>query len=313
MANTINAEMVALSNHVYKDWMEKTYLVKTCDNSFEGELDLKTREIDIPVFHDISIHLTTIKERELQPAKPEVIRSSTKRVMIDKGRYSHWMDLTINELVQKLSQENSEMRKKLTNKWAKEADTELATWIAKLPVAQQIDFTSGVLGTDNLLTKDTVFLFLDRLNAHAEINNYEAEDFTLYGSSKMEQIFRDANILLGSNLDAQGAFEKGKVQRINNINYSRIAIEKVVARNTTSKAIEAEWGIWKTRDGIQYVVPYKTTTTYEITPDKVLLGGHGYQMVEYYDFFNLYPGRLQKLKVAYAHSSGTTPQVPPSL
>lgn len=312
MANTINAEMVALSNHVYKDWMSKTYLVKTCDNSFEGELDLKTREIDIPVFHDISIHLTTIKERELQPAKPEVIRSSTKRVSIDKGRYSHWMDLTINELVQNLSQENSEMRKKLTNKWAREADKELAVWIAKLPTAQTINMSSGVL-TGNLLTKDTVFSFLDRLNAHAEINNYEQEDFTLFGSSKMEQVFRDANILLGNNLDAQGAFEKGKVQRINDVNFSRIGIEVLVKRNTNSKAIEAEWAIWKTRDGIQYVVPYKTTSTYEITPDKVLLGGHGYQMVEYYDFFNLYPGRLQKLKVAYAYSTDTTPQTPPSL
>jgi hypothetical protein len=56
----------------------------------------------------------------------------------------------------------------------------------------------------------------------------------------------------------------------------------------------------KTRDGIQYVVPYKNTIEYKIEPSEVLLGGKAYQTVEYYDFFNLYPTRLYKVKIRYS-------------
>ena len=90
MANTEFLKLPQLSNRIYKEWFPKTVLVQSCDDSFEGELNLETRELDIPVYHDISIHLTTIKERELKPAPVEFVKSSTKRVTIDKGRYSHW-------------------------------------------------------------------------------------------------------------------------------------------------------------------------------------------------------------------------------
>ena len=47
---------------------------------------------------------------------------------------------TISKLVDDLSQADSESRKKLTNKWAIEAEKELAVWVAKLPAnKQQID------------------------------------------------------------------------------------------------------------------------------------------------------------------------------
>jgi hypothetical protein len=55
-------------------------------------------------------------------------------------------------------------------------------------------------------------------------------------------------------------------------------------------------------DGIQYVVPYKNTLSYEIMPDQVLMGGTAYQTVEYYDFFNLYPKRLFRVKIKYEGS-----------
>ena len=38
----------ALSAKIYKEWLPKTVLVQSCDDSFEGELNLETREIDIP-------------------------------------------------------------------------------------------------------------------------------------------------------------------------------------------------------------------------------------------------------------------------
>ena len=154
--NTSNAKLVKLSQMVYQEWYRKTVLVQSCDNAFDGELNLKTREIDIPVYHDLSVHTTSLKEREVKPATLEFIRASTKRVTIDKGRYSHWGTTTISKLVDDLSQADSQARKKLTNKWAIEAENELAVWVAQLPAKQQIDLITllgddGILDTANLL------------------------------------------------------------------------------------------------------------------------------------------------------------------
>lgn len=307
MPNTTNAQMVALSHRIYKEWVRETVLVQSCDNSFEGELNLETREIDIPVYHDLSVHQTTIKERELKPAPIEFIKSSTKRVTIDKGRYSHWGVTTISKLVEKLSEENSETRKKLVNKWALEAEDELAIWCAKLPANQTIDLITALTVTttneNGLLGTDNVFKATDILKAKAINNDMAPEDFTLFVSEKFESVIRDAKILLGSNLDANAEFRKGYVGEVNGVNIRRLNARKITARNATTGIVESEWGIWKTRDGIQYVVPYKNTISYEISPTEILLGGTGYQQVEYYDFFNLYPSRLYKVKLRYTGTS----------
>lgn len=300
--NTSNAQLVKLSQMVYQEWYRKTVLIQSCDNAFEGELNLKTREIDIPVYHDLSVHTTSLKEREVKPATLEFIRASTKRVTIDKGRYSHWGTTTISKLVDDLSQADSESRKKLTNKWAIEAENELAVWVAQLPAKQQIDLIT-LLGGDGILDTDNLLQALDILKAHAEDKDMSPDDFTLFVSSKFEQVIRDAKILLGSNLTADDAFTKGYVGVADGVTIRKHEVKKITSRNATSKIVEAEWGIWKTKDGIQYVIPYKNTISYEISPDQILLGGTAYQSVEYYDFFNIYPSRLFKVKIRYAGTS----------
>ncbi len=303
--NTTNAQLVKLSQTVYKEWYRKTVLVQSCDNAFEGELNLKTREIDIPVYHDLSVHTTSLKEREVKPATLEFIRASTKRVTIDKGRYSHWGTTTISKLVDDLSKADSEARKKLTNKWANEAEKELAVWVAQLPAKQEIDLITlfSANSGDGILDKDNIFQALDILKAHAEDKNMSPDDFTLFVSSKFEQLLRDTKILLGNNLDANDAFTKGYVGVADGVTIRKHEVKEITTRNATTKLVEAEWGIWKTKDGIQYVIPYKNTISYEISPDQILLGGTAYQSVEYYDFFNIYPSRLFKVKIRYAGSS----------
>jgi hypothetical protein len=91
----------------------------------------------------------------------------------------------------------------------------------------------------------------------------------------------------------------------NGVDIRKIQVPSITTRNATSKQVEAEWAIFKTMDGIQYVVPYKNTISYEIMPNEILMGGTGYQTVEYYDFFNLYPQRLFKVKLNYV--ANTTP------
>lgn len=302
MANTEFAKLPALSNKIYKEWFPRTVLVQSCDDSFEGEFDLEKREIDIPVYHDLSIHQTTIKERELKPADIEFMKASTKRVSIDKGRYSHWGETNLGKLIDRLSAEDSEVRNKLVKKWAIEAERELAEWVAQLKSKQEIDLTS-LLGGTGVLDKDNVVEALDILKAHVIDANMEPEDFKLFASEKFETILRDAKLTgEGNNLDANEAFRAGFVSYANGVDVRKIQVSSITKRHATSKVVTAEWGIWKTRDGIQYVIPYKNTVNYDITPDKVLMGGKAYQTLEYYDFFNLYPKRLYKVKIRYADS-----------
>lgn len=301
MANTEFAKLPALSNKIYKEWYPKTVLVQSCDDSFEGELNLETRELDIPVYHDISVHQTSIKERELKPAPIEFVKASTKRVTIDKGRYSHWGETNIGKLVDKLSAEDSEVRKKLVNKWAVEAEKELGEWCAfDLPAAQTINIPT-ILSWSNtgFLDKDNVLKVLDILKAKAIAANMEPSDFKLFASEAFETVLRDTKITLGANLDANEAFKAGFVAYANSVDIRKIQIPTITTRNATSGLVEAEYAIWKTRDGIQYVVPYKNTVQYEIAPTEILMGGKGYQTVEYYDFFNLYPTRLYRVPLYY--------------
>jgi hypothetical protein len=298
MANTEFAKLPALSNQIYKEWYPKTVLVQSCDNSFEGELNLESRELDIPVYHDLTIHTTTIKERELKPAVLEFIKASTKRVTIDRGRYSHWGQTNIGKLIDRLSAEDSEVRKKLVNKWAVEAEKELAQWVAfDLPAKHEIDLSSanylnGVVSATNVLRA------LDILKAKIIKQDMEPGEFTLFASEKFEQILRDTKISFASQT-ADAAFTNGFVAIANGVEVRRIYVQSLTTRDANTAEVEAEIGVWKTRDGIQYVVPYKNTVSYDIQPNEILMGGMGYQTVEYYDFFNLYPGRLFRVKMKY--------------
>ena len=316
MGNTINhAELVKLSQKIYQEWYPRTVLVASCDNQFEGELNLETRELDIPVYHDLSIHTTTLKERELKPANIEFIKASTKRVSIDKGRYSHWGVSEISKLVEKLSAEDSEVRNKLVNKWAIEAEKELAIWCAQLPARQTIDLKNANLipAVENFnaageVNKHSVVRALDILKAKVIEKDMEPSEFTLFASEKFETVLRDANLVFDSIPSAQGAFTTGEVGRVNGVNVMRTQVAAIAARDANTSLVKAEWAVWKTRDGIQYVVPYKNTMSYQIDPDQILMGGTGYQTVEYYDFFNLYPTRLYKVQISYDGST-TAPSV----
>ena len=302
MANTEFAKLPALSNQIYKEWYPKTVLVQSCDNSFEGELNLESRELDIPVYHDLTIHTTTIKERELKPAVLEFIKASTKRVTIDRGRYSHWGQTNIGKLIDRLSAEDSEVRKKLVNKWAVEAEKELAQWVAfDLPAKHEIDlssanFLNGVVSAENVLRA------LDILKAKIIKQDMEPGEFTLFASEKFEQILRDTKISFASQ-QADAAFTNGFVAIANGVEVRRIYVQSLTTRDTNTAEVNAEIAVWKTRDGIQYVVPYKNTVSYDIQPNEILMGGMGYQTVEYYDFFNLYPGRLFRVKMKYLSSA----------
>lgn len=302
MANTEFAKLPALSSKIYKEWLPKTVLVQSCDNSFEGEFDLEKREVDIPVYHDISIHKTSIKERELKPAKIEFIKASTKRVSIDKGRYSHWGQTKLSKLIDKLSAEDSEVRQRLIRRWAIEAEEELAIYCAKLKSNQEIDAIDVLSDSDGIIDEDNVMEFLDILKAHAKSKHMSVGDFKLFTSEKFETILRNTKIPMAS-LDANETFRTGSVGIVNSVDVREIDVPAITKRDDKTKMVTAEWGIWKTRDGIQYVVPYKNTVSYDIQPTEVLEGGTGYQTVEYYDFFNLYPSRLYKVKMRYAASA----------
>lgn len=302
MGNT-HISLPALSAKIYKEWYRKTVLVQSCDDAFEGELNLETRELDIPVYHDLSIHLTTLKEAELKPAPIEFIKASVKRVTIDKGRYAHWGQTEVGRLVDRLAAEDSEVRKKLVKKWASEAEKELAIWCAKLPAAQTIDLVSALTDATNNanghLTSDNVMQALDILKAHAIAKDMEPSEFKLFTSEKFESILRDSKLVLAS-VAADETFKTGSIGVVNGVDIRRHFVADITKRNATTRVVEAEWGIWKTRDGIQYVVPYKNTVSYDLSPEQVLMGGKGYQTVEYYDFFNLYPTRLYKVKIRYS-------------
>jgi hypothetical protein len=298
MANTEFAKLPALSNQIYKEWYPKTVLVQSCDNSFEGELNLQTRELDIPVYHDLSIYQTTIKERELKPAPLQFIKASTKRVTIDRGRYSHWGQTAIGKLIDRLSAEDSEVRKKLVNKWAVEAEKELAQWVAfDLPAKHEIDLSASTY-LNGVISSSNVMRALDILQAKVIQQDMEPTEFTLFASEKFEQVLRDTKISFASQ-DADATFKTGFVGMVNGVEVRRIHVQSITTRDATTAEVKAEIGVWKTRDGIQYVVPFKNTVSYEIQPNEVLMGGMGYQTVEYYDFFNLYPGRLFRVKMKY--------------
>lgn len=297
MSNTLMAQIVKLSQTIYEEWLNKTVLVGTCDRTYEGELNLETMELDIPVYHDLSVHATTLKERDLKPANPEFIKSSTVRVTIDKGRYSHWATKNLDKLIDRYAKDDSVARKKLIEKWAIKAEKELAVYCASLPANQTLDMTSMISG--GLVTYSNLFAFLNMLKAHAKKNDYEETEFKLFASEKISQLAADAKMTLGSNLDANDVFKNGYKGHLNDVDIREISVSDLVTRNETTGLVDAEVAIWKTDDGIQYVVPYKGSAEYEITADKILGGGKGYQLIEYYDYFNIYPKRLMKVKIRY--------------
>jgi hypothetical protein len=305
MANTEFAKLPALSSQIYKEWYPKTVLVQSCDSSFEGELNLETRELDIPVYHDLTIHTTTIKERDLKPAPIEFVKASTKRVTIDKGRYSHWGQTNLSKLLERLSAEDSEVRKKLVQRWAIEAEKELAAYVAFDASVLEIDlFTllGGATNDNGLLKPANITKAMDILKAKVMKEDMNPGEFTLFVSERFEQILRDTQITFGDEPAAQ-AFRQGFIANVLGVDVRHLQVEGVVTRDASTAQVINEIAVWKTMDGIQYVVPYKNTISYEIMPDQVLMGGTAYQTVEYYDFFNLYPKRLYRVKIKYEGSS----------
>lgn len=298
--NNLQVDLPKISQKIFKEWTAKTRLVQSCSNEFEGEFDLDNLEIDIPVYGHLTIHKTSIKERDVKPASIEFKKGSTIRVVIDKGRYNHWGETKLNVLMDKLGQEDSITRERLVKDWALDAEEELGIAVAKLPTDRHLDITT-ILGKE--VDKTNVLELFDVLKAKAKSAHMNYQEFDFMASEKLATICRDAQIQFNST-PAKEAFGAGYVGKVNGIELTEIEIDALVKRNATSGIVEAEFGIWKTRDAIQYVVPFKTTTSYKIEPNEVLLGGIGYQTVEYYDFFNLYKNRLFVVDLKY--KSGAT-------
>lgn len=295
MANNLNVDLPKISQKIYKEWLAETRLVKSCSNEYEGEFDLENLEIDIPVYGHLSIHKTTIKEKDVTPAPIEFKKGSTIRVVIDKGRYNHWGETKLEKLMRKLDAEDSVTRQRLVQDWALDAEEELGIAIAKLPAARHIDMAT-VLSA--VVSKDNVLKMLDILKAKAKAKHMNYREFEFFASEKIGSLLRDAQIGFGST-PAKAAFGEGYIGKANGVEIFEIEIDALVKRNATTALVEAEFGVWKTRDAIQYVVPYKTTVSYKLDPGEVLLGGVGYQTVEYYDFFNLYASRLYVVDLKY--------------
>lgn len=311
MANTLFAKLPVISQKVYEEMYSKSVLVASCDNSYSSEFDMENRELDIPVYHDISVHHATIKEGEIAPAPAERLRASTIRVVIDKIRYSHWEKLNIEELADSLAKDDSEMRKKLVKKWVVEADRELGIACAKLPSTYHLDFTvaSGGLISDGVLDKTNVLTFLDVLKAKARASKLDPSEFKLFTSEKLATIARDAQLVFGG-APAEVAFRNGFVGVVNGVKLYELDIPELVTRDSTTSMVNAEYGIWKTDDGIQYVIPSdgRVTTSYDLYEGDHLLGGKGFKIVQYYDFFNIYPERLKVLDICYK-TSATEPNL----
>lgn len=295
MGNTLMNNLPALSQTIYKEWISKTVLVQSCSDEFEGEFALDKLEIDIPVYGHISIHKSSLKEGDVKPAPIEFKTGSTIRVIIDKSRYNHWGEKKLDKLMDRLMAEDSEHRAKITKDWALDAEEELGVAVARLPKNRHIDMKT-ILG--GVVSKDNILKFFDILKAKAKTAHMTYDDFDFYASEKIGTICRDAMLEFKSN-PAKEAFGKGYIGRVNGIDLSELEIDALVKRNKDTALVEAEFAIWKTRDAIQYVVPYKTTADYELSPDQVLLGGTGYQTVEFYDFFNLYNERLHVIDIVY--------------
>lgn len=295
MGNTLNVNLPKISQKIYQEWTAKTRLVKSCSNEFEGEFDLTKLEIDIPVFGHLSIHKTSIKERDVKPAPVEFKKGSTIRVIIDKGRYNHWGETKLNELMDKLDAEDSEVRRRLVQDWALDAEEELGIAVAKLPASRHLDMKTILSGP---VDKTNILKMFDILKAKAKAAHMNYQEFDFMASEKIGTICRDAQIAFNST-PAKEAFGAGYVGKVNGIELTELEIDALVKRDATTGLVEAEYAIWKTRDGIQYVVPFKTTVSYELDLAEVLLGGTGYQTVEYYDFFNIYPERLWVIDLKY--------------
>lgn len=302
MGNTLGVDLPKISHKIYKEWTAKTVLVKSCSNEFEGEFDLENLEIDIPVFGHLTIHKTSIKERDVKPAPIEFKKGSTIRVIIDKGRYNHWGETKLNRLMDKLNQEDSVTRERLTNDWALDAEEELGIAVAKLPANRHLDMVTLIGNGATHIDKSNVLLVLDILKGKARQAHMNFKEFEFFASEKLGSIIRDAQIDFKST-PAKEAFGEGYVGRANGIEVMEIEIDALVKRNASSGLVEAEHAIWKTRDAIQYVVPFKTTESYKLKHSEVLLGGVGYQTVEYYDFFNLYTNRLYVVDLKYASAA----------
>lgn len=195
----------------------------------------------------------------------------------------------------KLGKDDSETRRRLTNDWALDAEEELGIAIAKLPASRHLDMAT-LLGQE--VDKTNIVKMFDILKAKAKASHMNYQDFDFFASEKIGSISRDAQIEFKGN-PAKEAFGAGYIGRVNQIDLIEIEIDALVKRNASTSLVEAEYAIWKTRDGVQYVVPFKTTVSYTIDPDEVLLGGTGYQTVEYYDFFNIYPTRLWAVDLKY--------------
>lgn len=301
MGNTLATKLPEISNRIYEELFAKAVLVPSCDRSYEGEFDMDKREIDIPVYHDLSIHKTTIKEAELKPAPAERIKSSTIRVSIDKMRYTHWEKLNIEKMVDDLLKQDSVVRQRLVNKWAEDAEEELFAAIYGLSASRTLDM--GSLLSQGYVDKTNITQMFEILKAKVKAKKLTPADFKLFASEKLESVAAEAQLTFGS-LPAEDAFKNGFVGLINKVDVRKHETETVIKRNASTGIVEAEFAVWKTRDGIQYVIPYKETSSYDLYEGDHLFGGKGFKTVQFYDFFNIYPDKLWKVKIPY--KSGAT-------
>lgn len=297
-----------IANAMYKEWLAKTVLTQDCDHEYEGELNMQTREIKIRIYHDINLYASSIQEGELKPQPLQFIRSSEKTVVISKVRYTHWGESEFSKLMDGFAKDGV-VKAKEVNLFAQKVEKEIALWCATLPKKQTIDITDifkqGGIQIDGVVDETNIAKAFQIIVSNIQKNNGSPEDFTLYVSEKIIQLLQEKKLGYYNN---GNVFETGFVGKYLGLTIKQLEVPEITTRNNITGLVDAEWGILKAKEGINYVVPFKTIKEYNLNEQDYLLGGKGYQHMELYDYFNLYPTRLYKVNFTYTKNK-TAPTI----
>lgn len=297
-----------LANAMYKEWLANTVLVNDCNHDYEGELNMQTREVKIIIYHDLKLYGANILEGELKPQPAEQMRQSELTIKISKVRYTHWQESTFSRLMDGFDKKGIADGKEV-NLFAQKTEKELALWCATLPKKQTIDITnifktSGIQA-DGVIDDTNIAKAFQVIVSNIVKSGGTPKDFTLYVSEKLIQLLQEKKLGYYNN---GNVFETGFVGKYLGLTIKQLEVPEITTRNDITGLVDAEWGILKAKEGINYVVPYKTFREYDVSPQDYLLGGKGYQHMELYDYFNIYPTRLYKVNLTYTKNK-TAPTI----
>ena len=296
MANTfVKTDLNDLSQKIYKEYINKTVLLGSCANEYEDDFDIDKSQVSIPVYGHLTLHKTSIKELFKKPAAPEFLNAGTITVTIGKVRYHHWAKTKLSEMLDKIQEEDSITRSRMTDDLAINAEEELAVAIVRNPAFTHLDITTLLGGP---LTKTNILAFTEILKAQTRLKNMPYRMFSLFSSEKFKTTARDAGLDF-SGEPANNYFKNGFAGMVDGLDLREHEVAALTNRNANTGVVEAEYAIFKTRDGVQYVTPWKSTDTYKLEKDQVMFGGDAYMSVELYDFFSIYTENVMVAEIKY--------------